>query len=64
MINPKDFLSSPASSISDEEIEEISGTFSCPEQGCYIVSTDGLFNPNTRVVTWTCSDGHNGKATI
>jgi hypothetical protein len=64
MIDPKDFLSPPVSFVSSDEIEEISGTFSCPEQGCYLVSTEGLLNPNTRVVTWICSDGHNGKASI
>jgi hypothetical protein len=64
MINPKDFLSQSKSPTITDEIEEIGGSFSCPEQGCYNVSKEGLFNPNTRVVTWTCSDGHNGKATI
>ena len=64
MINPKDFLSQPKSPTITDEIEEIGGSYSCPEQGCYEVTNDALFNPNTRVLTWTCINGHNGKATI
>jgi hypothetical protein len=64
MINPNDFLSSSKSLEVGEEIEEIGGSYSCPEQGCYEVTNDALFNPNTRVLTWTCINGHNGKANI
>lgn len=63
MIDPRDFLSNSKDSTS-EEIEEIGGSFSCPEQGCYKTTSEGLFNPNTRVVTWVCSEGHAGKATL
>ena len=47
MINPNDFLSSSKSLEVGEEIEEIGGSYSCPEQGCYEVTNDALFNPNT-----------------
>ena len=63
MINPRDFLANSPTP-SSEEIEEIGGSFSCPEQGCYKTASEGLFNPNTRVVTWVCPEGHTGKATI
>lgn len=63
MIDPKEFLSRN-SSTSTDELEEIEGTFSCPENGCYKVTSHGLINPNTRVITWTCSEGHVGKAKI
>jgi hypothetical protein len=63
MIDPKDFLSKGSSAVT-EDIVEIDGTFSCPEQGCYLVSREGLMNVNTRVVTWVCSNGHQGKATL
>lgn len=63
MIDPRDFLSA-GSSTDVEEIEEVEGTFSCPENGCYEMTYEGLMNPNTRVVTWICSNGHQGKATI
>lgn len=63
MIDPKDFLSSDTATVTDD-IVEIDGTFSCPERDCYERARQGLLNPNTRVVTWICSNGHQGKATI
>jgi len=62
MIDPKDFISSKQ--VVSEDIEEIFGTFACPENGCYEVSQEGLLNVDTRVVTWMCSNGHPGKASL
>lgn len=65
MIDPKDFLSySDTTQNKNSELIEIDGTFSCPEQGCYEISRQGKFNERERVVTWICSKGHLGRATL
>lgn len=63
MINPKSFLSGETDNKPDESIE-IEGSYSCPEQGCYEVSYVAKFNERQRLITWTCKNGHPGKASI
>jgi len=63
MIDPISFLSSEQSNQNDELVE-IEGSFSCPQQGCYETTTVGKFDSSTRVVIWKCINGHNGKATM
>ena len=61
MINPRDFLSS-GSPQQDLDLVDMEGSFSCPEYGCYEVTTKGKFNERERIITWTCVNGHAGRA--
>lgn len=63
MINPKDFLST-GSQQESSELVDFEGSYSCPEQGCYEVTTSAKFNERERIVTWICSNGHLGRATL
>lgn len=64
MINPKDFIASNTKQSNDHDLIEMSGSFSCPEQGCFEVTKQGRFNERDRVITWVCINGHLGRATI
>jgi hypothetical protein len=61
MIDPKDFLSSN-NMREDDDLIDLEGSFSCPEQGCYELTTLGKFNERERIITWTCINGHAGRA--
>lgn len=63
MINPRLFLSGQANNQPDESVE-IEGSYSCPEQGCYEVTQLAKFNERERIVTWVCSNGHLGRASL
>jgi hypothetical protein len=63
MIDPISFLASEKQQ-EDDQLTEIEGSFGCPEQGCYETTTVGKFDSSTRVVIWTCVNGHNGKASL
>lgn len=63
MIDPMSFLASEQSS-KDDGLVDMEGSFGCPEQGCYEVTTIGKFDPSTRVIVWKCINGHNGKASL
>lgn len=62
MIDPSLFLSSGSNE--NEKTIELEGSFSCPEEGCYETTTVGKFDQSTRIVVWTCINGHKGKASI
>ena len=63
MIDPRNFLSSKEEE-PEENLEDIEGSFSCPQQTCYSYTTYGKFNKDTRVVTWVCENGHKGAALL
>ena len=64
MINPKDFLGKDNSLKNDDELVDIEGTFSCPENGCFETTIIGKFNERERIITWVCPNGHLGRATL
>lgn len=62
MIDPKSFITAPSKSSSS--FKKIEGTFSCPEQGCFEVSTEGAYDPANKKVYFTCPNGHDGSARL
>lgn len=63
MIDPLNFLAKEEAP-KNPDIEDFEGSFGCPEQGCYETTTLGKFNKSTRMITWTCINGHNGSASL
>jgi hypothetical protein len=45
----------------DADGEEVEGAFSCQVIGCYEVARDAKFYPTTKLLVWTCKDGHDSK---
>lgn len=65
MIDPLVFLAKEKEAkVIDPDVEDFEGSFGCPEQGCYETTTLGKFNKSTREITWTCINGHNGRANL
>jgi|LakMenEpi03Aug12_release.lakeMendotaPanAssembly.Ray.scaffolds.fasta_scaffold2065581_2 hypothetical protein len=65
MIDPKSFISTDSESKNhDSELIDIEGSYGCPENGCYETSYEAKFNERQRLITWVCSNGHPGKASI
>lgn len=62
MINPNAFLSSNDNE--EQNLTDMDGSFGCPEMGCYEYTTNGKFDSRTRVLTWTCINGHKGSVTL
>ena len=62
MIDPKLFLSQNTKK--EEDLIDFEGSYGCPEQGCYEITQSAKFNERERVVTWICSNGHLGRATL
>ena len=62
MIDPESFLSSKPKQ--EDKLIDFEGSYSCPEQGCYLVTTTAKFDEDNRIVYWTCSNGHPGKASL
>ncbi len=62
MIDPEKFISSKPSS--NDRLIDFEGSYSCPEQGCYEVTTTAKFDEQNRTIMWTCVNGHPGKASI
>lgn len=63
MIDPKEILGAQEEQ-TDSRLTDIEGSFGCPEQGCYEYTYQGKFNGDTRQITWVCSNGHKGSATL
>lgn len=63
MIDPREFIKNSNDS-SKNKLQDIDGSFACPENGCYEVSTSGKYDENERKIFWTCSNGHEGVAII
>jgi hypothetical protein len=62
MIDPKTFItSSPNKSRSLKDIE---GTFTCPEPGCFEITSEGKYDSENKKVYWTCSNGHESGARL
>lgn len=59
MMNPFEQLGQPR--ITSPEGEEVSGSFSCQEVGCYNVETSARYIEEAKVLTWICKDEHISK---
>jgi len=61
MIDPKTFIKNVKPK---KQMREINGSFSCSEQGCYEVSSIGMYDAEDRKVYWVCPNGHEGSARL
>lgn len=61
MIDPRDFVKNAKPS---KKLKDISGSFACPEQDCYELTTEGKYDPEEKKVYWVCSNGHEGAARL
>jgi hypothetical protein len=64
MIDPKAFLSTDPEEKENERYRAMQGSFSCPENGCYEVATEGQYDEFNRKIFWTCPAGHDGSARL
>jgi hypothetical protein len=63
MIDPRSFISSSESG-PPPKYRTMQGSFSCSEQGCYEVATEGEYDEENRKIFWTCPNGHEGSARL
>lgn len=62
MIDPKIFINSPKKE--NKQYKDINGSFSCPEPGCFEVTSSGKYDYENKKVYWTCVNGHDGSARL
>jgi hypothetical protein len=62
MRSPFDELGMPK--LQERTGEEITGAFSCQEDGCWDVQTTARYISEIKTVTWQCKFGHISKVTM
>jgi hypothetical protein len=62
MIDPKNFIK--PSPKQNKTFKDIEGSFSCPEIGCFEVSSTGKYDSENKKVYWVCPNGHEGSARL